>query len=54
MATFHNWKAYLNDIIDLLHVLGFKVKTTTVRDVLIDAQTNGTIMTDSLFPDLLE
>jgi hypothetical protein len=54
MATLNNWEAYLNDIIDLLHVLGFKVQATAVRDVLIDARTNGTIVTDPLFPYLLE
>lgn len=57
MATFNNWETYLNDIINLLHVLGDKGRATAVeriRDVLIDARTNGTIVTDSLFPELFQ
>jgi hypothetical protein len=57
MATFNDWETYLNDIINLLHVLGDKGRATAVeriRDVLIDARTNGTIVTDSLFPELFQ
>ena len=57
MATFNNWEIYLNDIINLLHIFGDKVRATAVekiRHVLIDARTNGTIVTDSLFPELFQ
>ena len=53
--TFINWKLRLNDIIKLLDVFGATERARAVesiRDRLITAETNGTVVTDSIFPEL--
>jgi len=53
--TFINWKMRLNDIIKLLDVFGATERARAVesiRDRLITAETNATVVTDSMFPEL--
>jgi hypothetical protein len=53
--TFIHWKMRLNDIIKLLDVFGATERARAVeriRDRLINAETNGTVVTDSMFPEL--
>ena len=54
-STFLNWKTYLNDIIKLLDVFGATERARaveSVRDRLINAEINGTVVSDSMFPEL--